>query len=468
MLNGDPSSAKLATPPATGIRKPARPAAAVGRLARLRDELHVHPLDALGQGGVAEQGRPVGVHGSSPRRGSDRSTVRPPGGRSEGRSLTRGLRASTVAARRADAHYRPPVRVLITGGAGFIGSHVADRLARRRPRARPARRAAPAGARGRARRTPAGTSWSAATCATPICWPGCCPASTPCAIRRRWSGTASTPRTPRPTPRTTTWARRCSSPRCTPPGCAGWCWRARWSSTARAATTARSTGRCAPARGRRPTSTPGASSRAAPGAAATWSRGWSARTPRSTRAAPTPPPRPPRSTSWPRGRGRRAELPGRCATTTSTGRGCRATRRTQGSRRSSAPRWNGARRRGCWRTAVSGATSCTSPTSPRPTCSPWRRTRPGPGSRPSTSARGSRTRSATWRPRSPRRSGDRRRGWSAAPGPATSGTSSPILRGPRALLGFRAAVGFTDGVRAFATDPLRAPARARAGDVTER
>jgi dTDP-L-rhamnose 4-epimerase len=38
----------------------------------------------------------------------------------------------------------------------------------------------------------------------------------------------------------------------------------------------------------------------------------------------------------------------------------------------------------------------------------------------------------------------------------------------RALLGFRAAVGFTDGVRAFATDPLRAPARARAGDVTER
>ena len=30
----------------------------------------------------------------------------------------------------------------------------------------------------------------------------------------------------------------------------------------------------------------------------------------------------------------------------------------------------------------------------------------------------------------------------------------------RALLGFRAAVGFAEGVRAFATDPLRAPARA--------
>jgi dTDP-L-rhamnose 4-epimerase len=36
----------------------------------------------------------------------------------------------------------------------------------------------------------------------------------------------------------------------------------------------------------------------------------------------------------------------------------------------------------------------------------------------------------------------------------------------RSLLGFQAAVGFADGVRAFATDPLRAPARTV--DVTER
>ena len=36
----------------------------------------------------------------------------------------------------------------------------------------------------------------------------------------------------------------------------------------------------------------------------------------------------------------------------------------------------------------------------------------------------------------------------------------------RSLLGFRAAVGFAAGVRAFATDPLRAPARTV--DVTER
>ena len=75
------------------------------------------------------------------------------------------------------------------------------------------------------------------------------------------------------------------------------------------------------------------------------------------------------------------------------------------------------------------------------------------------------------RPGGRARRGDRaaRRRWSsAAPGPATSGTSSPIPARARALLGFRAAVGFADGVRAFATDPLRAPARARAGDVTER
>jgi dTDP-L-rhamnose 4-epimerase len=36
----------------------------------------------------------------------------------------------------------------------------------------------------------------------------------------------------------------------------------------------------------------------------------------------------------------------------------------------------------------------------------------------------------------------------------------------RTLLGFQAQMGFGDGVRAFATDPLRAPARAP--DVTER
>ena len=60
----------------------------------------------------------------------------------------------------------------------------------------------------------------------------------------------------------------------------------------------------------------------------------------------------------------------RCATTTSTARGCRGTRRTPASRRCSAPRWSAARRRGCSRTAARCATSCTSTTSRGPTC--WR------------------------------------------------------------------------------------------------
>ena len=67
----------------------------------------------------------------------------------------------------------------------------------------------------------------------------------------------------------------------------------------------------------------------------------------------------------------------RCATTTSTVRGCRATRRTPGWRASSGPRWPPAPRRACSRTAASGATSSTCATSPAPTCS--RSTSAGPG-----------------------------------------------------------------------------------------
>ena len=55
---------------------------------------------------------------------------------------------------------------------------------------------------------------------------------------------------------------------------------------------------------------------------------------------------------------------------------------------------------------------------------------------------------------------------SAAPGPATCATSSPTRRGRGRCWGSGPRSGFADGVRAFATDPLRAPARA--GDVTER
>ena len=72
-------------------------------------------------------------------------------------------------------------------------------------------------------------------------------------------------------------------------GVGGWCWRRRWWCTARAATTARSTGRSNRCRGGAPTSTPGASSTAARSAGRSWPGGWSARTrrcgPRSLYAA---------------------------------------------------------------------------------------------------------------------------------------------------------------------------------------
>ena len=48
----------------------------------------------------------------------------------------------------------------------------------------------------------------------------------------------------------------------------------------------------------------------------------------------------------------------------------------------------------------------------------------------------------------------------------TGGGAFPNPARARALLGFRAATSFAAGVRAFAADPLRAPART--ADVTER
>ena len=66
------------------------------------------------------------------------------------------------------------------------------------------------------------------------------------------------------------------------------------------------------------------------------SRDRSRRTPRPTRATSTPPPSSRRSTCAPRSRARPARPSRRCATTTSTVRGCRATRRTPAWRASSA------------------------------------------------------------------------------------------------------------------------------------
>ena len=92
-------------------------------------------------------------------------------------------------------------------------------------------------------------------------------------------------------------------------------------------------------RGGAPTSTPGISSTAARSVAKSCSGASSTRMPRCGRAACTRPARPRRSiTRW-RGRSRRAARWWRCATTTSTVPGCRATPRIPGWRRSSARHW---------------------------------------------------------------------------------------------------------------------------------
>ena len=63
----------------------------------------------------------------------------------------------------------------------------------------------------------------------------CWPASTSSATRRPWSGRACGSVTCPPMPATTTSAPLRCWPRCTTPASAGWCWRRRWSSTARVA-----------------------------------------------------------------------------------------------------------------------------------------------------------------------------------------------------------------------------------------
>ena len=118
-----------------------------------------------------------------------------------------------------------------------------------------------------------------------------------------------------------------------------------------------------------------------------------------------------------RSRARPACRSPRCATTTSTGRGCRATRPYAGrgehlplrARRRAA-------RRGCSRTAASGATSSTSATSRARTCSRSPRREPVAG-RVQRRQRARRAPCSTWRARSPRLR--RRRGraaWSPASG----------------------------------------------------
>ena len=192
---------------------------------------------------------------------------------------------------------------------------------------------------------------------------------------------------------TTTSAPRRCSPRCTRPASTGWCWPRRWWSTARGATPAPTHGaqHAAAARavadldaGRLREPLPGLRPPARLGRSST-------RTPGSTRAAATPRARSPRSTTpsaWARQarrRGRRAALPQRLRARDAAGHAVLRRRGDVPLRRSSA-----ARRRGSSRTAARCATSCTSTTSPGPTC--WRCDRCAAAtrrpSRPTTSAPG--------------------------------------------------------------------------------
>ena len=104
-------------------------------------------------------------------------------------------------------------------------------------------------------------------------------------------------------------------------------------------------------------------------AANSWIGSWSTRTPRCGREACTRRASSRRSTMRWHGRSRRAARWSRCGTTTSTGRTCRATPRTPGSRRSSGRSSKRAMCRGFTRTAGRCATSFTSTTSPPPTFS---------------------------------------------------------------------------------------------------
>ena len=105
----------------------------------------------------------------------------------------------------------------------------------------------------------------------------------------------------------------------------------------------------------------------------------SARTRRPTRATCTRRPSSTRSTSPSRSPARPGCRSPRCATTTSTGRGCRATPRTPASPRSSPTPWPRAARLASSRTAASCATSSTCATSREPTCWRCRRREPAPG-----------------------------------------------------------------------------------------
>ena len=260
----------------------------------------------------------------------------------------------------------------MTGGAGFIGSHVVDELRRARPRRPGGRRPAARRAPRRAGYLDPAPSGSRATSATPDTVERASTASTPSATRRRRSGSASTSATSPTTSATTTSA---------PPSLLGRWPRARLHGPDRArlehgrvrrgrATRAPTTASCGPRpRTRRPTSS-GPLRAALPGVR----RAADPRPRRSPEDAPLDPRNVYAATKLHQEHlcaafAARRGVAGRprCATTTSTAHGCPATRPTPASPASSAAARARARPRACSRTAASAATSSTSATSPTPT-----------------------------------------------------------------------------------------------------
>ena len=319
------------------------------------------------------------------------------------------------------------------GGGRRPGSRPARAGARRRPRRRPA---GPAAARGR-RGLPPGRDGRA---------------------RRRPGGRARLRRAQRPRHRGA--ARRDARRR----DRAGWCWPARWSSTARAATTAPSTASCGPGRAgpsrprRGPVRAAVPALRPRPRARAR-RRGRAARPAQHVRRHASSP----RST-WPRrGRGRPAARS--WSLRYHNVYGPRMPRDTPYAGVASI--FRSALERGRGAAGVRGRPPAARlrarhATWPRPTCCALTTEPPaGTARRRSTSARASRTpigdlaaalAAAIGRPRARgrrRRPAGRRAARRRRPGP---GRRAARASGPRC--------GFAEGVRAFATDPLRAPARA--------
>ena len=262
-------------------------------------------------------------------------------------------------------------RVVVTGGAGFIGSHLVDRLCDAGHEVVVIDNLDPAAHDGPPEWLHADAEYLVADVRDPEVWAArAARAPTRCRTRRRRSAWVSTCPTSAATSTPTTSARRrCCSPCTAPAGGAVWWSPPAWWSTARVGTAAPTTAWSHRHPGASRTWRPGGSSRAARAAARPSSPVWCPRTRPSTPATSTPRRSCTRSTCAGRTRVSTTWRCARCATTTSTDRGCRGTPPTREWRRSSAASWQPVRRRGCTRTAASCATSCTSPTSRVPTSS---------------------------------------------------------------------------------------------------